>query len=134
MHNTPLHTAAFQGYAGIVGLLLDAGADVNANGTAGNMPLHLASPRSSGETMEVLLGAGADPPSSVQLATCSNRNTPLRPRCVATFRTAHRGRFVEGPLPEEADASRPCDDFQAQRPLARVLQAVDVVGRRRRTG
>ena len=125
MHNTPLHTAAFQGYAGIVGLLLNAGADVNANGTAGNTPLHLASLEGNLEVMEVLLGAGADPN-----ATCSNRNTPLHvvatagiddPLPVARLLLRH------GAAPEAPNrfGKTPLDlaHFQAQRPLARVLQA-----------
>ena len=125
MHNTPLHTAAFQGYAGIVGLLLNAGADVNTNGTAGNTPLHLASLEGNLEVMEVLLGAGADPN-----ATCSNRNTPLHvvatagiddPLPVARLLLRH------GAAPEAPNrfGKTPLDlaHFQAQRPLARVLQA-----------
>ena len=59
---TPLMLAAALGYQSICNLLIDAGADVNANDHSGNTPLHLAT-QGYGEKLAIvqtLMGAGAD--------------------------------------------------------------------------
>ena len=59
---TALHWAARNRDAALVLTLLEAGADVGAGTRIGHYtPLHLASEAGSGEVVEVLLGAGADP-------------------------------------------------------------------------
>src|SRR5687767_3365448 len=60
---TPLHLAAFMGHPGVVRILLDHGADLEAvaqNGIA-NRPLHAAlAGKESPEVIELLLARGAD--------------------------------------------------------------------------
>ncbi|MEE2752405.1 MAG: ankyrin repeat domain-containing protein [Candidatus Latescibacterota bacterium] len=59
--DTPLHWPAHNGYVEIVEMLLDAGADINADeiGWAGGKPLHWASEHEP-STTKVLLDRGAD--------------------------------------------------------------------------
>ncbi len=56
----PLHLAAKQGDAGMIELLLNAGADVNARGARGWTPLHYAGASDSKEACLALLNKGAD--------------------------------------------------------------------------
>ena len=58
---TPLHSAAAGSHAGIVKLLLEAGADPNAAQDGGFTPLHSAAQNDDRESAEALLEAGADP-------------------------------------------------------------------------
>ena len=59
---TALHWAARNRDADLARTLLEAGADVGAGTRIGHYtPLHLASEAGSGEVVDVLLGAGADP-------------------------------------------------------------------------
>ncbi|KAG8527897.1 uncharacterized protein KY384_006813 [Bacidia gigantensis] len=57
---TPLHWACWNGYAGIVGLLITAGAEVNAKNYASRVPLREAARFGHLACMERLLDAGAD--------------------------------------------------------------------------
>ena len=61
MGYTPLHYASGKGYAGIVQLLLDRKAPLNAKCNSGEAPLHWAANNGHGEVVEILLGKGADP-------------------------------------------------------------------------
>jgi ankyrin repeat protein len=61
IHVTPLHSAAAGSHAGIVKLLLEAGADPNAAQDGGFTPLHSAAANDDRESVEALLEAGADP-------------------------------------------------------------------------
>lgn len=59
---TPLHIAAYSRHAGVVQMLLEAGADPNAVDKHGNGPLWTAVMQARGDNniVELLLGAGAD--------------------------------------------------------------------------
>ncbi|HEX3427537.1 MAG TPA: ankyrin repeat domain-containing protein [Candidatus Limnocylindrales bacterium] len=57
----PLHSAASGAHAGIVELLLAAGADPNALQRHGWTPIHAAAQNGDIRSLEALLGAGADP-------------------------------------------------------------------------
>lgn len=61
IHVTPLHSAAAGSHAGIVKLLLEAGADPNAAQDGGYTPLHSAANNDDRVSVEALLEAGADP-------------------------------------------------------------------------
>lgn len=61
IHVTPLHSAAAGSHAGIVELLLEAGADPNAAQDGGFTPLHSAAHNDDRDSVEALLEAGADP-------------------------------------------------------------------------
>lgn len=58
---TPLHEAAESGHAGIVGMLLEAGAEADAKRSHGTTPLHQAVDYGHAAIVSVLLEAGADP-------------------------------------------------------------------------
>lgn len=58
--NTPLHVAAAGGYAAIVRLLLDKGADLQALGEYGFTPLHTALVARQREIVKILIERGAD--------------------------------------------------------------------------
>ena len=73
--STPLHHAAWKGHAEVATLLLDAGADVNAqneNGHYGGTPLHAAAHGNQRAVAEVLIARGAD----LTARSCNGR-TPL---------------------------------------------------------
>ncbi len=57
---TPLHYAASRGHVEVAGLLLDAGADINATEEDGETPLHFAAWRSEAGTGVLLIDSGAD--------------------------------------------------------------------------
>jgi ankyrin repeat protein len=61
MHVSPLHSALAGSDPGIVHLLLDAGADVNAIQADGYTPLHEAAQNGDQAMSERLVAAGADP-------------------------------------------------------------------------
>ncbi len=61
LFGTPLHVAAAKGYRGIAGVLIDAGADIEAAGEpSGAHPLHVAALNNQVEVAEFLLERGAD--------------------------------------------------------------------------
>ncbi|MDR3285074.1 MAG: ankyrin repeat domain-containing protein, partial [Holosporales bacterium] len=55
----PLHTAAYKGHAGVVQVLLTAGANKDAKDHIGRTPLHLAAALGHTGVVQVLLAAGA---------------------------------------------------------------------------
>lgn len=60
LSGTPLHLAAAKGYLGIVGILVDAGADLEAKGDPLNgTPLHIAALNSQALVARFLIGRGA---------------------------------------------------------------------------
>jgi uncharacterized protein len=61
MTGTALHSAAARADAGIVRILLDAGANPDARQSAGGTPLHAAATNGDLASAEALLDAGADP-------------------------------------------------------------------------
>lgn len=63
---TPLHLAATNPDAGPVGVLIKAGADVNARDGEGATPLHMAAYAGKLKAAELLLQAGADPDAKTQ--------------------------------------------------------------------
>lgn len=71
---TPLMLAAARGESYVVGLLIDAGADVNAlDNRTGNSPLHFAAQGGSEQVAQALIGAGAH----LNLQNPSQGHTPL---------------------------------------------------------
>jgi ankyrin repeat protein len=72
-NRTPLSWAAKRGHKGIVKLLLEKGADVNAATVSfGQTPLYWASENGHVDVVKLLLEKGADP-----AATNRYRQTPL---------------------------------------------------------
>lgn len=57
--DTPLHVVARRGDRHAVGLLIEAGADVNAIGDMGETPLHVAIAQGDEEIIYLLLSGGA---------------------------------------------------------------------------
>ena len=57
---TPLHAAAVFGHTGIVGALLDEGANPNKAATSGEIPLHKAVRYGHKDVVQILLDSGAD--------------------------------------------------------------------------
>lgn len=76
---TPLHVATKNGFKGIVALLLENGADVNATTKSGETPLSLAIEKGDAGIVKVLLDYGADVRVRVEFD-----NTPL-PHAVDLF-------------------------------------------------
>ncbi len=70
---TPLHVAGRRGAAGVVRVLLDAGADARAVAATGSTPLHLISGAGSAEGARHLLDAGVE----VDARAGDARQTPL---------------------------------------------------------
>ena len=74
--STPLHWAAWKGHAGVVDLLLESGAEVqahNANFHWGTTPLHAAAHGNQRAAAEVLIAHGAD----VNAVRSTGSGTPL---------------------------------------------------------
>lgn len=64
----PVHKAAYKGdNTQLTSLLLSGGVDVDTRSTFGYTPLHLAIHRDQGEAVRILLSAGADPASLIEL-------------------------------------------------------------------
>jgi ankyrin repeat protein len=61
MTGTPLHSAAAGRHAGVLDVLLEAGADPNARQSGGWTPLHAAARNGDVASVRLLLAAGADP-------------------------------------------------------------------------
>lgn len=61
MTGTPLHSAASESHADVVGMLLEAGADPNARQSGGWTPLHAAARNGDVTGVTLLLASGADP-------------------------------------------------------------------------
>jgi ankyrin repeat protein len=61
MRIQPLHAAAAGRHGDVAGLLIDAGAEVNAKQNHGWTPLHSAAANGDGELVDRLVAAGADP-------------------------------------------------------------------------
>jgi uncharacterized protein len=61
MRIQPLHAAAAGRHGDVAGLLIDAGADVDAKQRHGWTPLHSAAANGDGELVDRLIAAGADP-------------------------------------------------------------------------
>ena len=57
--STPLHAAAEQGRTDVTGVLLSAGAHVNAKGDDGDTPLHVAAYHEHADVVKLLRAAGA---------------------------------------------------------------------------
>ncbi len=57
---TPLHAAAYNGYAGILGALIRAGAELEALGKGRRTPLHCAARTGHVDCVAALVAAGAD--------------------------------------------------------------------------
>ena len=73
--STPLHHAAWKGHPEVATVLLDAGADVNAqstNGHYGGTPLHCAAHGNQSAVARLLIERGAD----LNVQSCNGR-TPL---------------------------------------------------------
>jgi uncharacterized protein len=58
--NTPLHAALAGGHTMVAGLLIGAGADVNASSAGGWRPLHLAVNGGHADVVTLLVGQGAE--------------------------------------------------------------------------
>lgn len=58
--NTPLHAALAGNHKFVAGLLLGAGADVNAADAAGWRPLHIAAANNNLDALKTLIAQGAD--------------------------------------------------------------------------
>lgn len=58
--NTPLHLAAVHNHADAVGLILDNGANMNAQNSSGMTPLHLAAKQGFIDVVRVILSRGPD--------------------------------------------------------------------------
>lgn len=70
--NTPLHAALAGNHKFVAGLLIGAGADVNAGDAGGWRPLHLAAANNNLDAMKTLIAQGAD-----VNATNGESKTPL---------------------------------------------------------
>lgn len=57
---TPLHVAALNGHAPVLGLLLSKGSDINARANSGSTPLHLAACCGHLHCVCLLMSRGAD--------------------------------------------------------------------------
>ncbi|MGY1408236.1 ankyrin repeat domain-containing protein [Luteimonas sp. A611] len=97
---TALHVAAFQGHAGIVAALLDAGADVHARDAAGATPLLEAARGGAASVFEALLGAKADP----MAVDAQDRNALLLACLADAPSSALVGRLLELGLDPQATA------------------------------
>jgi ankyrin repeat protein len=74
--STPLHYAAWKGHAGVIEILLDAGADIgahNENDHWGTTPLHAAAHANNKDAAAVLIRRGAN----VNAARAAGSGTPL---------------------------------------------------------
>lgn len=57
---TPLHVAALNGHASVLGLLLSKGSHINSRANSGSTPLHLAASRGHLQCVRLLVSRGAD--------------------------------------------------------------------------
>ena len=98
---TALHWAVHRNDAGLVDLLLDAGADVSAKNRYGVQPISLAAENGNPEILEALLAAGADPN-----ATLPEGETVLMTAARTGNAAAIRVLLVQGADPNLRDSFR----------------------------
>lgn len=100
----PLHIVCLHGYAGIVRLLLDHGADVNARTATehGNTPLHLACRYSGVSVVRLLMEHGADASakneedkSPLDMIVGRLHYDPIREEVLGLFREFHPDLVME---------------------------------------
>ncbi len=94
--DTALHIAAASYQAGLVRMLIERGADVQARNRMGDQPLHYAAagapgsptwnPSAQAETIRYLIESGADPNASDKRGV-SPLHVAVRTRCAAAVRT-----------------------------------------------
>ena len=106
LQQTPLHRAADAGLAAIVGLLVEAGADIDAPDLKGSTPLREAAYKGRTEVASLLLAAGAD-----VNAQDHERRTPLH-------WAAERGRTELAALLLGKGAEVNASDVHGRTPLA----------------
>ncbi|XP_069313178.1 NF-kappa-B inhibitor beta isoform X1 [Eulemur rufifrons] len=101
--HTPLHVAVIHKDAEMVGLLREAGADLNKpEPTCGRSPLHLAVEAQAADVLELLLRAGADPAARMYGGRTPLGSATLRPNPIlARLLRAHGA-----PEPEDEEDKR----------------------------
>lgn len=112
---TPLHLAAACGHVECCRLLLDAGADANAQAFQGGTPLHAAVSQRNEECVELLLSRGANP----NLAGSENLETPLHaaarqgsePLCKALLEAGADANLRNNLLQAALHIAVACDDI-----------------------
>ena len=89
--DTPLHVVAWRDDNIGAKLLVDAGADVNAQGDMGETPLHVAISRKNFELISLLLKAGADPTLRSEFGLTSIEKAQMQSLAIEDWFPARRG-------------------------------------------